>query len=58
LIDEILGRNIALSFNFQPLGVPGILLLAKQRELIESVTPLVDRLRKEANFYIDSRLYY
>jgi uncharacterized protein len=57
LIDEILGRKIALSYNLQPLGVLGILLLAKQRELIESVTPLMDRLRKEANFYIDSRLY-
>jgi predicted nucleic acid-binding protein len=39
------------------LGVLGILLLAKQRELIDAVTPLMDRLRKEANFYIDSRLY-
>lgn len=57
LIDETLGRKIALSYNLQPLGVLGILLLAKQRELIVAVTPLMDRLRQEANFYIESKLY-
>ena len=57
LIDETLGRKIALSYNLQPLGVLGILLLAKQRELIVAVTPLMDRLRQEAKFYIESRLY-
>ena len=58
LMDEALGRKIALSYNLQPLGVLGMLVLAKQRGLIEVVTPLMDRLKSEANFYIDSNLYY
>ncbi|HLP96360.1 MAG TPA: DUF3368 domain-containing protein [Saprospiraceae bacterium] len=57
LIDEALGRKIAVSHQLQPLGILGILLLAKQRGLIAAVTPLMDRLRSEANFYVDARLY-
>ena len=57
LIDEALGRKIAVSYQLQPLGILGILLLAKQRGLISAVTPLMDRLRSEANFYVDARLY-
>lgn len=57
LMDETSGRNIALSYNLQPLGVLGILLRAKQKQLISLVCPLMDRLRNEANFFIDRNLY-
>ncbi len=57
LMDEILGRKIAQSYNLQPLGVLGILVMAKQKGLIIHVSPLMDRLRSEANFFIDRVLY-
>lgn len=57
LMDEAAGRNIAISYNLQPLGVLGILLRAKQKQLIPLVCPLMDRLRSEANFFIDRNLY-
>jgi len=57
LMDEATGRNIALSYNLQPLGVLGILLRAKQKQLVSLVCPLMDRLQSEANFFIDRNLY-
>lgn len=57
LMDEATGRGIALFYKLQPLGVLGILLQAKQQNLITAVTPLMDRLQSEANFYIDESLY-
>jgi hypothetical protein len=57
LMDESLGRQIAVSYQLQPLGLLGILLLAKQKGLISAVAPLMDRLQSEANFFIDQRLY-
>ena len=57
LMDEAAGRSIALSYNVQPIGVLGILLKAKQKGMITSVTDLMDSLRLEANFYVDTALY-
>lgn len=57
LMDETAGRAIAISYKLQPLGLLGILLKAKQKGLIKSVTHLMDRLMYEANFYIDKTLY-
>ena len=57
LMDEILGRKIAVAHNLRPLGLLGILVLAKQKNLITAVVPLMDRLRVEANFFIDQVLY-
>ncbi|NUQ26755.1 MAG: DUF3368 domain-containing protein [Saprospiraceae bacterium] len=57
LMDETLGRQIAVTYHLQPLGLLGILLLAKQNRLVGAVAPLMDRLQSEANFFIDRRLY-
>lgn len=57
LMDETLGRKIALTYHLQPLGLLGILVLAKQKGLVDAVAPLMDRLQLEANFFIDQRLY-
>ena len=57
LIDEKLGRQIALNHNVKPLGVLGVLLRAKQAKMIDLVTPLMDRLRTEAVFFIHQSLY-
>ncbi|MCC6413721.1 MAG: DUF3368 domain-containing protein [Saprospiraceae bacterium] len=57
LMDETLGRQIALTYHLQPLGLLGILVLAKQKGLVGAVAPLMDKLRSDANFFIDIRLY-
>lgn len=57
LIDEKLGRQMALNHNIKPLGILGVLLRAKQAKMIDSVTPLMDRLRTEAVFFIHQSLY-
>lgn len=57
LMDETLGRQIAVTYHLQPLGLLGILVLAKHKGLIGAVAPLMDRLQLEANFFIDRHLY-
>ena len=57
LIDEILGRAKAQSYQLKPLGVLGILLRAKSVGLIASVKDSMDDLRSKANFFIHSNLY-
>lgn len=57
LIDEKDGRQKALDYHLKPLGVLGILLRAKEARLISTISPLMDRLRSEAGFYIHQSLY-
>ena len=57
LMDETLGRQIAVTYHLQPLGLLGVLVLAKHKGLIGAVAPLMDRLQLEANFFIDRHLY-
>ncbi len=52
LIDESAGRAVARQRDLMPLGVLGILLLAKQRHMIPSLEPLLDRLQRELGFFI------
>ena len=56
LIDESDGRAIARKLGLAVLGTLGILLSAKQRDLIEAVRPLVDLLREDLGFFIDDEL--
>lgn len=56
LMDEREGRAIARQLGLRPLGVLGLLLRAKERALIEEVTPLVDRLRDELRFFVSDEL--
>jgi hypothetical protein len=57
LMDEDLGRKIALEYHLQPLGTLGILLKAKQSGLIFAVKPLMDSLIVKARFFIHQKLY-
>ncbi len=57
LIDEKKGRTIAQQFGLQITGLLGILLLAKQKKLIDSVKKTMDNLRTKAGFWIGSKLY-
>ena len=58
LLDEKRGRTIASHFKLRPLGLLGILVLAKKKNLIPFVKPLVDNLRNQAGFWIDNKLYH
>ena len=44
LMDELAGRRVAISLGLKALGTLGILLQAKQRNLIPAVKPLVEQL--------------
>ncbi len=57
IIDERLGRKIATQSGLSIIGVLGILIAAKQRNLIESVKPLLDSLIQETGFWIEEKLY-
>lgn len=57
LMDESDGRALAQQYHLKPLGILGILLRAKTKGLIPTVRLLMDRLRAEANFFIDKDLY-
>jgi predicted nucleic acid-binding protein len=52
LMDERLGRETAQHFGLRYLGLIGVLLIARQRELITGIKPDLDRLRQVAGFYI------
>jgi uncharacterized protein len=57
LIDDAAGRTIALREGLQITGVLGILLISKQRGLIDSVQPLLDNLLEQAGFWVSDGLY-
>lgn len=52
LIDEAEGRAAATALNLTTMGLLGILVQARQRTLIPSVAPLLDRLQMEACFWM------
>lgn len=57
LIDERLGRQVAVDRGLKITGVLGILLLAKRRGAIAIVKPVMDDLVTQAGFRISSQLY-
>jgi uncharacterized protein len=57
LIDERLGRAVAMRIGLQVTGVLGILIAAKRNNLIQEVKPLLDALIDRVGFWIDARLY-
>lgn len=52
LMDESEGRAAASALKLRTMGLLGILLQARQRLLISSVAPLLDRLEQEARFWM------
>lgn len=57
LIDERLGRREASRLGLSITGMLGVLLVAKRRNLIGSIRPIVDELISEASFRISEQLY-
>jgi len=56
LIDESAGRAMAKRLGLLPIGVLGTLVRAKQRGLIVTVAPHIDRLERELGFFISGSL--
>lgn len=57
LVDEKKGRIIAKQLEIMITGLLGILLLAKQQNIISSVKQIMDKLKSEAGFWIGENLY-
>jgi predicted nucleic acid-binding protein len=56
LIDETIGRSVAEKLGIRTMGIIRILLEAQNRKSIPSVKILLDRLEREANFWISTEL--
>ena len=56
LMDEKEGRHTAQRFGFKTVGVVGVLIEAKAHGLIPQVSPLLERLRREAGFFLSDRV--
>ena len=56
LMDERAGRIVASSVGLRPLGLLGVLLDGKRSGLVAALAPLLDRLAKEAGFWISPSL--
>lgn len=56
LIDEAPGREIARQFGIPIKGILGVLLQAKEKNLINEVKPLIEKLQTEINFRINNNL--
>jgi predicted nucleic acid-binding protein len=56
-MDERRGRLVATSYGLQVTGLLGMLLQAKQNNLIKIVKPVIDQLIEQADFRVSSQLY-
>lgn len=56
LIDEKIGRKVAVRLGVRTVGILGVLTDAKNDKLISSVKNLLERLEAEANFWISRDL--
>lgn len=56
LIDESTGRSVAVGHGMPVIGTSGILARAKTRGHIMKVSPLLDKLRSELDFYVSDEL--
>lgn len=52
IMDEALGRQAARIENLPVIGLMGVLMIAKKKGLLASVRGLVERLEREAGFYL------
>lgn len=55
LIDEKLGRHVAEKMKLKIIGTGGVLLLAKQKQIIKKVKPIIEQL-KHAGYYLSHGL--
>jgi len=58
IIDERLGRKVALSFELNITGVLGVILAAKNKGLVSSIKPLLNLLITRTGFRLSQTLYF
>lgn len=56
LIDEALGREAARHEHLPVIGLMGVLLIAKKKGLISSVSGLIESLETDAGFYLSRQV--
>jgi hypothetical protein len=56
LIDEALGRRVAEELGIRTVGILGVLVQSRRRQLIPNVRILLDRLETEAGFWVSPNL--
>jgi hypothetical protein len=57
LMDERLGREVALHLDVRYTGLIGVLIEAKRKGFIVSIKPCLDQLRDIAGFRLSEKLY-
>ena len=57
LIDEKIGRSVASQLDIKFVGLLGLLLEAKSKDIIGNIQPLLNELRVKAGFWISQQLY-
>ena len=58
LIDERLGRRVAVEYGLAAVGALGVLLRMKDQGVVTEVAPLMVLLRDEARFFISDALFH
>ena len=56
LIDETLGRRVAEEMGLRTVGILGVLIQARRREMIPGLKGVLDRLETEAGFWLSQGL--
>ena len=57
LIDERLGRLVAVQYGLNITGILGVLKTAKVLRLVSTIKPILEALVQQAGFWIDESLY-
>lgn len=57
VLDEKKARKVAQSLKLNTIGTLGILILAKQNQIIPQVKPLLDAMMTEAQYWVNESLY-
>jgi len=58
VLDERRARKVAQNLNLNMMGTLGILILAKQKEIIPNIKPLLDATIAEAQYWVNESLYH
>lgn len=57
LIDERKGRDVARQMGVDSIGLLGVLIEAKGRDVIQNVKPVLESLKRDAGFWISEELF-
>ena len=57
IMDELKGRKFAKEYGLRIIGILGILILAKDQNLILEVRPIMDVLRNDVGFRMSDKIY-